>query len=155
MFRFRLERVLQHRRREADARAQDLAHAQAALQAAEAARAALADELQDSRSAAAAARQGRLDPAVLARLADWHEELESLLAGAAGVVETRLQAVAAARRSLQEAWRRCEVLERLETRQRAEWQAAENRRERLQLDEIGAIRAALSRRSATPIGKGP
>ncbi len=48
------------------------------------------------------------------------------------------------REALIAAQRRKEVLERLAARQRQQWSQEQMRRERKELDEIGAIRAALS-----------
>ena len=71
MFRFRLERVLQHRQREVDARSRDVATTQLAVQEAEAARIAADRQLQQCRADLAAGRQGRLDATALQRATAW------------------------------------------------------------------------------------
>jgi len=48
------------------------------------------------------------------------------------------------RERLREAQRRKEVLEHLAARQRRKWQLEQSRRERKELDEVGAIRAAVT-----------
>lgn len=154
MFEFRLERVLQHRQRQVDACTLEVAEAQAALLAAQARLDAMARELDDSRNLAAARRRGEIRSMDLQRQLGWHENLLACrrrLAAEATAARTLLEAAQA---RLEEAWRDREVLERLKQRQADEWLRLRERRERQDLDEIGAIRAALALRETASCGTG-
>ncbi|HOX26438.1 MAG TPA: flagellar export protein FliJ [Candidatus Krumholzibacteria bacterium] len=146
MFRFRLEKVLDHRQRELDARTLAVAQARAVVAAATRDVADANRELTQARLEAVAAREGRVDPVELARLLAWQERL----VGRKRQLEAKLvagrQALVLAQERLQQAWREREMLTRLRERQRLEWEQEEARRERRALDEIGAVRAALVRR---------
>lgn len=146
MFRFRLERVLQHRQRQVDARSRDVAVAQADLQQAEATVADALVQLRRYRAEVAARRRGELDAASLQQHTGWQDELVTRQSVAEARVEESRQQLATVQGHLQQAWRDREVLERLRQRQRQEWEQEEVRRERRALDEIGAIRSALARR---------
>jgi flagellar export protein FliJ len=146
MFRFRLERVLQHRQRRLDDCTLEAARAASALQVARTALTTARQELQASRDQTAARRQGRLRADDLTRLLAWHENLTARAQRLEAAVTAAARAEEAAQERLQAAWRDCEVLRRLEQRQRAEWVQQNERRERRILDEVGAIRAALVRR---------
>lgn len=148
MFRFRLERVLQHRQRRLDARTLEAARAAGALQAARSALAVARRDLAISEQQAATARLGRLNGVELTRQLAWHENLAANVRHLEAVVAAAVQENEAAQERLRAAWRDREALQRLKERQHREWTQQEERRERLTLDEIGAIRAALSRRRA-------
>jgi flagellar export protein FliJ len=151
MFRFRLERVLQYRRRRLEARTRELAATQMALHEAVAAATAATGALDRSRQQAANARRGTLDPPELARQLAWHEYLAAEERRRLEAVALARAELAGARTRLTQAWRECEVLRRLRERQRREWQQTMDRRERRALDEIGSIRAALAQRRADAI----
>jgi len=144
MFRFRLERVLQHRQREVDARSREVAAIQRALQEREDRLAQAGRQLQQCRAELAARRHGELDPGALQRATAWQEELVTRRQTAEQDLAAARLDLNAAQERLQQAWRDREVLERLRQRQRQEWQQEEARRERRALDEIGAIRSALA-----------
>ncbi len=146
MFRFRLERVLQHRQREVDARSRDVASAQRSLRDAEEELGRASRQLQQGRAEIAAGRQGRMDPIALQRGTAWQDELAARRLAAEQIVALARKELATTQEHLQEAWRDREVLERLRQRQRQEWDLEQARRERRALDEIGAIRSALSGR---------
>ena len=148
-FRFRLERVLRLRQRQVETVSRELAAARSALAAAEADARRAARDLQTSRQEAAAARQGWLDPAQLARLGAWHDAQRRVVERRQAEVADAQQAVAAVQARLQEAWRDREVLERLRERQYQQWRLEEARRERRDLDEIGSIRAAMGAATMT------
>jgi flagellar export protein FliJ len=147
MFRFRLERVLQHRCREVDARSREVAAAQHVLQEAEQRRDEAQRQLLQCRADSAARRQEGLDATALEQAAAWQQELAARCRACEELVAGARRNFAAAREGLQQAWRDREVLERLRERQRLEWEQEQARRERRALDEIGAIRAALAERS--------
>jgi flagellar FliJ protein len=146
MFRFRLERVLQHRRREVDARSRDVAEALNHVQRAQDRRESVARDLQRHRHEGARQRLGHLDAGALQRLATWQDELSSRVRACEEAVADARAALATAQARLQQAWRDREVLERLRDRQRDEWRHEQARRERRALDEIGSIRSALAGR---------
>lgn len=145
MFRFRLAKVLSHRRRLVDAAARDVAAATAEAQAMQARAAAITQRIGDFVAAAAAARTTDLDPRRLVAELGFrtHLERQRLQAEAAAVAaEARLDV---ARRALIDAHRDQQVLERLEEKQRAQWAIDQMHRERRELDEVAAIRAAAAR----------
>lgn len=154
MFEFRLERVLQHRQRQVDACTLEVAEAQAALLAASSRLDALDRELDDSRNLAAARRRGEIRTVDLQRQLGWHENLLACRQRLAAEVTAARAVLEAAKARLEEAWRDREVLERLKQRQREEWLRLRERRERQDLDEIGAIRAALALRETAFSGTG-
>ncbi len=78
------------------------------------------------------------------RAAAWQEELVARLRSREAVMTQAQQDTEAARTRLQQAWRDREAIERLRERHYEEWRQEEARRERRELDEIGAIRAALA-----------
>jgi len=145
MFRFRLEKVLQQRRRVVDACSREVAAARSALAAAQATADAAARDLQASRQQAAAGRQGRLDPQAMARMLAWHDAQQARVRRLEDVVAAARIRTERAQERLEAAWRDREVLERLRARQEREWREEQARRERRALDEIGSIRAALTR----------
>jgi flagellar FliJ protein len=150
MFRFRLQRVLEVRRREVEARSREVAQAQAVLAAARRAEDEAARDLQRGRQRQAEARQGTLDPTALARFGQWQDAQQRRLQGLqAGTAAAREQ-VGMAQTRLQAAWKDREVLERLRERQHREWQQEQARRERRTLDEVASIRAALRAPAAVP-----
>lgn len=146
MFRFRLERVLQHRQREVDTCSREVARAQRLVQEAEAGVAAATRQLQQSRAEIAARRLVSLDREELQRACSWQDELVRRQAVAEARLVSARQSMQAAQEKLRQAWRDREVLERLRSRQRQEWEQEQARRERHALDEIGAIRSALAGR---------
>jgi len=146
MFRFRLEKVLQQRRRELETRSREVASRRAVHTRARAAHDQAARDLQQGREAAAAARgSGALDATALARTGAWFDARQAELQRLAENVARTAADVKEAQARLTIAWQDREVLERLRDRQHQEWREEQARRERRALDEIGSIRAALSR----------
>ena len=143
MFRFDLERVLQHRRRQVDAQSRAVADAERALRQAEA-------SLRDCRAGirahdaeVAASRAQQVDPGRLVRDRDWRAVLDCRLAACEEARDGALAALAGAQKELQEAWRAREALERLKARRYEEWKQTEARRQQRELDEVASIRAAI------------
>jgi flagellar export protein FliJ len=145
MFRFRLDRVLQHRQRIVEACTRELAEAQGQLEQALATVAAADAELARSCRESARAREGVLTPESLARLTIWHDLLVRRRDESRDAVEKARALQERTQAKLQTAWRDREVLERLKEKQRQEWLLEDSRRQRRALDEIGAIRAAQQR----------
>ncbi len=145
MFRFRLEKVLQQRRREVEARSREVAATRAVHARLLAAHDQAARDLQRHREAAASARTaGALDAAALMRAGAWLDVRQVELVRLGEQVARAAAEVEAAQERLTAAWRDREVLERLRQRQHREWREEQARRERRALDEIGSIRAALA-----------
>ena len=146
LFRFGLEKVLEHRRRLVDLRARDLAAAESRA-AALAARIAAVRAEQERCSAGDGGDE--LDVAALAARTAWVARLDRVIAGLGRERTAALAAVASARTVLQEAWRDREVLAQLRQRRQAEWQLERNRREQAELDEIGGLRHGRSAANGT------
>lgn len=139
VFRFGLEKVLEHRRRLVDLRARDLAAAEsraASLTGRIAAVRAEQDRCEDDGGT------GDLDVRRLAARTAWIARLDGVAARLEQERKVALAAVGAARAALQEAWREREVLVQLRERRHGEWLAERNRREIAELDEIGGLRHA-------------
>jgi len=142
MFRFRLDKVLRYRSRLVEREAQRLKEAADALQAVIRRR----EDLQ--RSIATVMREGEQerrrggDVRLWQLRADYLRALQLRLAGLRGAERRARAAMEEQRRRLLEAHRRRLVLEKLKERQHAVWADEERRRERKQMDEVGAVRAA-------------
>ncbi len=145
MFRFRLEKVLRHRRRLVDAAARDVAAASAAAHAAQARVADIAERIADFVETAARGRQTDLEPRRLTAECGFRVVLEAQRAHCEADLARALGRLETARTRLVEAHREQQILERLEAKQRREWELEQVRAERRQLDEIGAVRAAAGR----------
>lgn len=143
MFRFDLERVLQHRRREVDAHARTVADAERRLRDAEAFLRDRRAEIRAHDADAAAGRGQQVDPGRLVRDRNWRAALGCRLAASEEIRDEALTALAAAQKELQEAWRAREALERLKARRYEEWKQTEARRQQRELDEVASIRAAI------------
>lgn len=143
MFKFRLEKVLQHRQRHVDACARSVVEAEQVLRQAEVALDEARRAIRCHDAAAAEARQGAVNAGGLQQQLTWRDQL---LAGQMSREDSRDEAVAAlaaAQKTLQEAWRDREVLERLRAKQYEEWKHEQARRHQQELDEVGSIRAAI------------
>ncbi len=142
MFRFRLDKVLRYRSRLVEREAQRLKEAADALQAVIRRR----EDLQ--RSIATVMHEGEQerrrggDVRLWQLRADYLRALQLRLAGLRGAERRARAAMEEQRRRLLEAHRRRLVLEKLKERQHAVWADEERRRERKQMDEVGAVRAA-------------
>lgn len=143
MFKFRLEKVLQHRQRHVDACARDVMEAEQALRRSEA-------DLESSRqmilchdAAAAESRRGSVDAGGLQQQLAWRDQLILARMGCETTRDDAVEILAGAQKRLQEAWRDREVLERLRAKQYEEWKHEQARRNQQELDEVGSIRAAI------------
>jgi flagellar export protein FliJ len=141
-FRFRLEKVLSHRRRLVDLRSRDVAAA--AYRVAGIERSITDRRADQAHTAARGATALRVEEK--RRCAAWITHLEELIARLEADRRTAAAALDEARAALHAAWRDREVLEQLRRRRLAEWQAETARRERADLDEIGQQRAAARQR---------
>jgi len=136
VFRFRLERVLRWRRRQADLEARKLHALFGALRDLDAARRRVEQEMRRA-AQRSAPRAGRpLDLATVQRTAAYLESRRRHLAQLAQRRRELEREVARQRERWQEARRRQDVLERLRERRREEWLMAERRREQKAMDEV-------------------
>jgi flagellar export protein FliJ len=145
MFRFRLDKVLRHRRHLVDAAARDVVAATGAAQAAQTWVTEVAQRIADFVKTAAAARQTDLDPRRLVAEGGFRDVLEARRARSENDLVAALGRLETAREQLVEAHRQQQILERLEEKQRQDWELEQIRLERRQLDEVGSIRAAAGR----------
>ncbi len=150
MFRFRLDKVLRHRRRLVDAAARDVADATATLQSAQERVAEIAERIADFVETSAHARQAVLEPRRLVAERAFRDVLEEQRAAREAALVAAAEHLETARDRLVEAHRDQQVLERLEEKQRQDWEREQIRLERRQLDEIGSIRAAAAGRHVQP-----
>lgn len=145
-FRFRLERVLEVRRREEDreriAFAEATARRARAREVLEARRRAYRRTLEEE----AARASFRVDE-LLARIHHRERQLRDILE-AERDLESATAAWAEARARLVEARKKRRLLERLRERRYAEWRLEEERREQGILDEVGTVRFLYRRREA-------
>ena len=151
-FEFRLETLLNYRKRLLDLRAQQLAEAHRAVNAA----AARCEQLHVERTASREAiskpdADGRLDVDA-SRALDWHiQYLAQAISRQEDEVERLADETEARRVDAVDASKRKKVVERLRIRDLAAFLDDLARDERKFLDEVGAVRAARSR-SANPGG---
>lgn len=149
-FRFRLAKVLSHRRRQVDAAARHLAAATVAYAAAQQGAVAAAKAVDSFVEAVARARVEALDPRRLAQELAYREVLEQRRTQARHAASAAHDAMESARALLVEAHREQEVLERLEARQREAWEQAQQRLDLRRMDEVGSLRAAAATRQDKP-----
>lgn len=149
-FRFRLQKVLDLRQRKVDAASREVAAA--ALRTATAARG-----IAELDAAVAGARESgavdRPDFPVIDRIV-LHRWLTVQADRRAGLcVEwSRLQAEEDDRRAeMKKAWQEVEILRKLRDRQREQWRQAQAKRESVEMDEIGVMRADRQRREKRAI----
>jgi flagellar export protein FliJ len=146
MFRFRLEKVLRHRERQTEEQGRALKQAVTALQKLRERRRQLEERLEQLAAHGLAERARRPDVAAWRRRTGY---LSLLRRQRQDLLDAEREAVAlveSERELLLERHRAQEVLERLKQRQRTQWEYEQARRERKQMDEMGAVRA--SRRAA-------
>lgn len=141
-FRFRLEKVLRHRRRQVDLRSREVAAA--ATSVAELQRAIEDKRSDQNRTAEQGSTAFEVDER--RRCAAWITSLEGEISRLLVRRSEAESVLNAARSALQEAWQDREVLEQLRLRREITWQTEMARRERADLDEIGQQRALAGQR---------
>jgi len=147
-FEFRLEALLGYRKRQLDLRAQELAEAQRAVNAARARRERLRGERAMCReSVSMADDDGRLDADASRQLDRYIRYLAEAIAGQEAELEQLYGETNARRVEAVEASKRKKVVERLRERDLAEFLDGIADDERKFLDEIGTVRAARGRSS--------
>lgn len=148
VFRFRLEKVREHRRRVVDGCSKAVAEAGQRVEGFSRMRERLerdirrhASHMAARRDEAVSSRDFQTGTAWLVHLNDQAVDLEKMLVQA-------MEEESAAREELAAAWRDLEVLNRLRTRQETAWRMDLERRERRLMDEIGQ-RPVARRRGAS------
>jgi flagellar export protein FliJ len=140
-FRFRLEKVLRHRRHLADQQALLVKQAASALATIRQRQAAV-QEVMASTLTAGVAERARSDVQLWRRRADYLAGQRHVLERLDEREQEALAELHRSRRELMEAHRRCRVLELLRERAHLAWQEEQRRRERKLMDEVAGQRAA-------------
>ena len=136
-FRFRLEKVREHRRRAVDRCSLAVAEARQRVERLGKMQVRLSEDL--ARHAADMARQ-RSEATRSGQYqmgASWLAHLHQQAAELTRMMEEAMEAEFMAREALAAAWRDLEALNLLRAKQEAAWRHEQNRRERILMDEIG------------------
>jgi len=140
-FKFRLEKVLKHRRRVVDEHSRDVARADRRV-AALSRRIAELDQDIVRHTHSMIPREGHaLHARDLIGGTSWQDHLHHMREDLDGRLQTAVKDLARYRSRLTGSWRDLEVLSGLKDRQKDNWRVAQDRRERREMDEIGQIRA--------------
>ena len=141
IFRFRLEKVSEHRQRQVDRCSLAVANANQRLEQIKKMQARLENDIQRQAQVMADRRGGEVSSRDFVAGTAWlnhrYEQAESL----GQMMARNVEELAEARDQLARAWRDLEVLSRLRVRQEADWQLVQDRRDRREMDEIGQLRA--------------
>lgn len=141
-FRFRLDTVLRHRRRQLDDRAREVAIVEKRVESARQAQAELKDRLCEFRDQVPSKFGTKLHVGDLMAKSAWLARMgQQLRRGEMEIadLESRREGL---RSGLVEAWRQCEVLEKLKDRHKAEYDRGVVRRSTMEMDETGSVRHA-------------
>lgn len=140
MFRFRLDKVLRHRRRLVDDEARKLQVLSAGLNRLQAERRQLEDDVALAAEAAWRGRQGTVDIAVQRSAAAFVEARRIMIRRLDERIDAARREAEAQRARLVAAQQDVSVLESLEEKQRRQWEQEERRREQKRSDEFGGRR---------------
>ena len=142
-FRFRLDSVLKHRRRVMEDKAREVAIVEKRIESARQVQAGLEERLREFRDQVPSDLGTKLHvgdlmakSAWLARLGDRLRKSELEIVD----LQTRRDGL---RSDLEDAWRQCEVLEKLKARHKAEYDRGAVRSSTMEMDETGSVRHAL------------
>ena len=144
-FRFRLQKVQDHRQRLVDQQSSRVGEAAAAV-----ARARQEVGLVDEQMAAllaGGAAAAEVDVRGMTQRRLWLDHLEKRRAGLSGQVARAEEELARQRAELTRLWRDLEVIKKLREKKKEEWLAEDRRRENQELDEVGQIRADRQQRA--------
>ena len=136
-FRFRMEKVLDHRQRILDEKSRAVGEAAREVSVL----AARAQEIRRDISFLLAGGGETADPRQMRQRRLWLDFLDEILARCEEELARAESVLAERRKILTGAWRDREVLMKLKARQKENWEQEHRRRERRELDEIGQIRA--------------
>jgi len=150
-FRFRLERVARYRQRIVDEHGRLVAAADRAVVGLKIRLAAVDEDIAGHLQDFSDPHGGGLSVQRMISRTMWITHLETVRAEYAAELLTAVTELQQRRERLNEVWRELEVLNKLREKQRADWQAAQVKRENRDLDEIGQIRADRARRSKVAV----
>jgi len=138
-FRFRMEKVLDHRQRILDEKSRAVGEAARTVSVL----AARAEEIRRDISFLLAGGQetAAADPQQMRQRRLWLDFLGETLVRHEEELAQAESVLAERRKLLTAAWRDREVLRKLKARQKEDWEQEQRRRERRELDEIGQVRA--------------
>ncbi|HPF33937.1 MAG TPA: flagellar export protein FliJ [Candidatus Krumholzibacteria bacterium] len=142
MFRFRLEKVLRHRRRLVDDEARKLQVLAAGLNRLLAERRRLEEDMEMAAEAAWRGRQGTVDLALQNSAQAFLQARRAQAQRLQGRIDAARQRCEDQRQVLVRAQQDVSVLESLETKQRQDWELQERRREQKLTDELAGRRRA-------------
>lgn len=143
-FRFRLEKVREHRQREVDKCSQVVAQANRKLEQAGKRQSDLQEVIQNQGRSLSERRQGTLSRRDFLEGTAWLNHLRAQEADLEVVLARTAEELSEAREELGKAWRDLEVLTRLRARRKEDWLLEQNRQHRREMDEIGQLRAERS-----------
>lgn len=146
-FRFRLEKVARYRQQLVDEQGQRVAEAGRVVSVLHNRLAALEEDISDQLRDFADPAADRISVQGMMARAAWVSHLENMREDVQRELEVARAELDRERARLNEVWRDLEVLNRLRTRQAAEWHDEQHRRENRELDEIGQVRAERQRRA--------
>jgi len=142
-FHFRLETVLKHRRRVMEDRAAEVSILERKLDRARRVSTEIEESLQEFREQTPATPGSRLHVGDLMAKTAWLTRMSDRLRVSESTIDTLRTKRDGLRSDLEDAWRQCEVLEKLKTRQAAEYRRKTGRRATVEMDEIGSVRHAF------------
>lgn len=143
-FTFRLETVLRHRRHEEEARAAALAAAERRLKSVEGRLAEAERRLAAALEADDASTGTPLKVGDLMAKTRWLNRLDADRDSLEALLRRRVAERDECRETLEAAWRQREVLEHLKRKQKMAYRERAARHERMSMDEIGALRHAMT-----------
>ena len=145
-FEFRLEKVLQFRRRVMEKHTRDVAVANRVVSAIKEKLDSLAEDVDRLLQDNLMEMNLTLDVGALINRGHWLDHLEALQDEVEKELETAEQELADQRALLTQAWQDLDVLERLREKQKTLWIEEQRKLENKEMDEIGQIRADRSQR---------
>jgi flagellar export protein FliJ len=151
-FRFRLDKVRDHRQRVVDQKSRDVGKAVRVVALINSRIQLVTDEM-DALLTGQASAAGSLNVSRMNQRRIWLEHLDQQRNDLRGELNAASEELARRQTALTEAWRDLEVLKKLEERQKIAWQEEQLRRENQDLDEIGQIRADRRNRENLASGK--
>lgn len=136
-FRFRLEKVREHRQRQVDSCSLVVARLNQRLEQLGQLKAQLEDDIRRQAANMAGRRGGEVNRRDFLAGTAWLEHLHRQRENLDQTISASLEQLVQAREELSRAWMDLEVMGRLRNKQEADWRQDQVRRERREMDEIG------------------
>ncbi len=146
-FQFRLEKVAQHRQRLVDDQGRNVAQAKRVVTGLTARIGAIDEDIATQLSGLTSENESAISVQGMMARSMWVTHLEKVRDEFSLELHHANQELDSQREKLTILWRELEVLNKLRQQQKAAWQVEQLKRENLELDEIGQIRADRQRRS--------